>query len=168
MLKHLCATRAGTRRRFTNEVLDAIESAVAVAERKTSGEIRFAIDTTLSIPELWAGKHPRDCAHEAFARLRVWDSELNNGVLIYVLMADRNVEIVADRGAAARISLTEWESVCRLIETHFQAGRFREGAVAGVDALLSGGRCWRDSGHARQRSRARIDPRPPIRRTHHP
>src|SRR6187399_1080904 len=135
MLKHLCATRAGTRRRFTNEVLDAIESAVAVAERKTSGEIRFAIDTTLSIPELWAGKHPRDCAHEAFARLRVWDSELNNGVLIYVLMADRDVEIVADRGAAARISPAEWEAACRLMESHFREGRFKEGALAGVRAV---------------------------------
>jgi uncharacterized membrane protein len=135
MLKHLCATRGGTRRRFSNEVIEAIESAVAVAERKTSGEIRFAIETTLSIPELWSGKHPRECAHEAFARLRVWDSELNNGVLIYVLMADRDVEIVADRGAAARISPTEWEAACRLMESHFREGRFREGALAGVEAV---------------------------------
>jgi uncharacterized membrane protein len=135
MLKHLCTTRAGTRRRFSNEVMAEIERAVAGAERKTSGEIRFAIESTLSIPELWGRKQPRTCAHEAFARLRVWDSELNNGVLIYVLMADRDVEIVADRGAAARISPTEWEAACRLVESHFREGRFREGALAGVEAV---------------------------------
>ena len=135
VLKHLCATRAGTRRRFPRDVLDAIEQSVAQIERRTSGEIRFAIDTALELPEIWADKPPRECAHEAFARLRVWDSELNNGVLIYVLMADRDVEIVADRGAAARISPTEWEAACRLMESHFREGRFKEGALAGVRAV---------------------------------
>ena len=135
MLKHLCATRAGTRRRFSRDVMAAIEQAVAQIERRTSGEIRFAIDTALELPEIWADKPPRECAHEAFARLRVWDSELNNGVLIYVLMADRDVEIVADRGAAARISPTEWEAACRLMESHFREGRFKEGALAGVRAV---------------------------------
>lgn len=135
MLKHLCATRVGTRRRFSRDVIEEVEKAVAAAERNTSGEIRFAIETALDIPELWTGKTPRECAHETFARLRVWDSELNNGVLIYVLMADRDVEIVADRGAAARISPAEWEGVCKLIENHFHEGRFREGALAGVEAV---------------------------------
>ena len=134
-LKHLCATGAGTRRRFPRDVLDAIEQAVADAELRTSGEIRFAIDTALELPEIWADKPPRACAQEAFARLRVWDSELNNGVLIYVLMADRDVEIVADRGAAARISAAEWEAACRLMESHFREGRFKEGALAGVRAV---------------------------------
>lgn len=135
MLKHLCATRAGTRRRFSQEVLEAIDKAVAAAESRTGGEIRFAVETALDIPELLSGKTPRECAHEAFAHLRVWDSELNNGVLIYVLMADRDVEIVADRGAAARISPNEWEAACKLMESHFREGRFREGAVAGVEAV---------------------------------
>jgi uncharacterized membrane protein len=135
MLRHLCATRAGTRRRFSQAVLEAIEKAVAAAESRTGGEIRFAVETALDIPELWSGKTPRECAHEAFAHLRVWDSELNNGVLIYVLMADRDVEIVADRGAAARISADQWEAACKLMESHFREGRFREGAVAGVEAV---------------------------------
>ena len=135
MLRHLCATRAGTRRRFSQDVLEAIEKAVAAAESRTGGEIRFAVETALDIPELWSGKTPRECAHEAFAHLRVWDSELNNGVLIYVLMADRDVEIVADRGAAARIAPHEWEAACKLMENHFHEGRFLEGAVAGVQAV---------------------------------
>ncbi len=135
MLKHLCASRVRTRRRFSREVTAAIESAVVAAEQRTSGEIRFAIETALDLPELWRDKPPRECAVEAFARLHVWDSELNNGVLIYVLIADRDVEIVADRGAAARISPNEWEAVCRLMESHFREGRFREGSLAGVEAV---------------------------------
>jgi uncharacterized membrane protein len=134
-LRHLCATRMGTRRRFTDAVDANIESAIEAAERRTSAEIRFAIETALDISELWAGLTPRERAIQVFSSLRVWDTELRNGVLIYVLAADRDVEIVADRGAAARISPVEWESACRLIEEHFRAGRFREGAAAGVEAV---------------------------------
>ena len=92
------------------------------------------IETALDIPELWAGVTPRERALQVFSHLRVWDTELRNGVLIYVLAADRDVEIVADRGAI-RISPVEWEAACRLMEGHFRAGRFKEGAVAGVEAV---------------------------------
>jgi uncharacterized membrane protein len=132
MLRHLCATRAGTRRLFTDAVDAAIESAIRDAETRTSGEIRFVIETALDIPELWTSVLPRDRALQVFSHLRVWDTELRNGVLIYVLAADRDAEIVADRGAAARISPIEWESVSKIIEEHFRAGRFKEGSIAGV------------------------------------
>ena len=135
LFKHLFAIPAVTRSRFTPESSEVIAKAIAAAEQRSSGEIRLAVETALPLRDLWSGKSATDRAAEVFAQLRVWDTELRNGVLIYVLMADRNVEIVADRGAAARISLTEWESVCRLIEMHFQAGQFREGAVAGVDEV---------------------------------
>src|SRR5512134_2673273 len=134
-LRHLFASEAGTRRRFPRATTDAIELAIASAERRTSAEIRFAVRTALDLDELRAGKTPRDCALEAFSHLRVWDSELANGVLIYVLMADRDVEIVADRAAAARIPPEDWESACRLMEQHFRDGRFKDGSVAGVAAV---------------------------------
>lgn len=134
-LRHLFATRAGTRRRFTDAVDATIETAIRGAETRTSGEIRFVIETALDLPELWSGITPRERALQVFSHLRVWDTELRNGVLLYVLAADRDVEIVSDRGAATRISPAEWESVCRLIEEHFRAGRFQEGAVAGVEAV---------------------------------
>jgi uncharacterized membrane protein len=134
-LRHLCATRLGTRRRFTDAVDATIESAIQAVETRTSGEIRFAIETALDIPELWAGITPRERAEQVFSHLRVWDTELRNGVLIYVLAADRDVEIVADRGAAARISPIEWEAACRLVESHFRAGRFEQGSVAGVEEV---------------------------------
>jgi uncharacterized membrane protein len=135
LLRHLFATRAGTRRRFSDAVDAAIESAIRAAETGTSAEIRFAIETALDIAELWGGLTPRERAMQVFSQLRVWDTELRNGVLIYVLGADRDVEIVADRAAAARIPAAEWEAVCRLIEGHFRAGRFEAGAVAGVAAV---------------------------------
>lgn len=135
VLRHFFATQAGTRRKFGPAVLDAIEAAIASAELRTSGEIRFAIETSLELPDLWARRSARERALDVFGELRVWDSELANGVLIYVLMADRDVEIVADRGAAAKITPEEWEAACRLMETHFRARRFEEGAVAGVAAV---------------------------------
>jgi uncharacterized membrane protein len=135
LLRHLFASQLGTRRRFSREVTEAIERAIATAELRSSGEIRFAVETGLEPWELRQGKSPRERALELFGDLRVWDSELRNGVLIYVLMADRDVEIVADRGAAACIQAEDWESACRAMEAHFRAGRFQEGAVAGVTAV---------------------------------
>lgn len=135
IIHHLCATRAGTRRRFTDAVDASIESAIRAAETRTSGEIRFVIETALDIPELWAGLLPRDRAAQVFAHLRVWDTELRNGVLIYVLVADRDVEIVADRGAAARIAPGEWEAAAHAMELHFRSGKFADGAMAGVAAV---------------------------------
>ena len=127
---------AGTRRRFSERGhRRRSKQPWPAAEARTSGEIRFVIETALDIPELVGGQSAARRAHEAFAQLRVWDSELSNGVLIYVLMADRDVEIVADRGAARRISPTEWEAACRLMESHFREGRFKEGALAGVEAV---------------------------------
>lgn len=134
-LRHLFASEALTRRRFSRATMAAIELAIASAELRTSGEIRFAVETALDIDELRAGKTPRECATDVFAHLRVWDSELSNGVLIYVLMADRDVEIVADRAAAAVIPYADWEIACQLMEKEFRAGRFKEGALAGVAAV---------------------------------
>src|ERR1041384_370266 len=95
-LRHLLATPLLTRSRFTQSVLAAIESAVGAAEQRTSGEIRFAVETSLELPELWRRETPRERAEKVFSELGVWNTELRNGVLIYVLMADRDVEIGAD------------------------------------------------------------------------
>ena len=139
-LKHLFATRWSTRRRFTPEVLRGIEAAIAGVESRHAGEIRFAIETAFDLPDLWYGTTPRQRALLVFGQLGVWDTAGNNGVLIYVLVADRDVEIVADRAIAARVPQAEWDAVCRDMEGHFSAGRFAEGAeagIAGVGALLA-------------------------------
>jgi uncharacterized membrane protein len=140
MLRHLFATRWGTRRRFTPAVLGRIESAIASLERRHAGEIRFAVETAFDLPDLWYGTTPRERAVQVFGLLGVWDTSANNGVLIYVLMADHDVEIVADRAVAARVPQAGWDAVCREMEAHFRAGRFAEGAdagIAGVGRLLA-------------------------------
>jgi uncharacterized membrane protein len=134
--RHLVASRAATRRRFPPQVLESIEAAITAAEARTSGEIRFVVETALEGPDLRAGISPRDRAVQTFSDLHIWDTELRNGVLIYVLMADRDVEIVADRGAARRITREDWEGVCRVIEGHFRERRFGEGALAGIEGVV--------------------------------
>jgi uncharacterized membrane protein len=134
LLRHLCASPAATRRHFDAATEEAIAAATRSAEAHASGEIRFAVETSFEIGEAWAGKTPRQRAQELFAELEVWNTELRNGVLIYVLMAERDVEIVADRAASDRIGPAEWEAVCRVMEAHFRAERFREGSVAGIEA----------------------------------
>jgi uncharacterized membrane protein len=134
-LRHLFASRWRTRQRFSDAVDAAIEQAIRAAEARTSGEIRFVIETGLDPAAALRGFPPRERALEVFAQFRVWDTELRNGVLIYVLVADRDVEIIADRGAAAAIPAAGWETAAKLMEEQFRAGRFREGAIAGVEAV---------------------------------
>ncbi len=131
-LRHLFSTRWGARRRFTPSVLARIEEGIARLERMHAGEIRFAVETAFDLPELWYGLTPRQRAVLVFGHLGVWDTEGNNGVLIYVLMADRVVEIVADRSIAARVAQAEWDALCDEMEGHFRASRFAEGADAGI------------------------------------
>jgi uncharacterized membrane protein len=135
LIKHVAATHWRTRMVFPARTLDAIEQAIGRVEATHTGEIRFAIETALTPWHVLCGVTPRARALEAFAHLKVWDTELNNGVLIYVQLADRSVEIVADRGFAGWVSQSEWDAVCRLMEQHFRAGRFEAGSIAGVDAI---------------------------------
>ena len=99
------------------------------------GRSASPIETALTPLHVLGELTPRARALEVFAHLRVWDTEANNGVLIYVQLADRSVEIVADRGVASRVTQSEWDAVCRMMEEHFRAGRFKAGSIAGVEAV---------------------------------
>jgi uncharacterized membrane protein len=139
LFRHLFSTAARTRALFSPAVLAQIEAAIGSAEAQHSGEIRFVVETALALTALWHDVTPRARALQVFAHLRVWDTHANNGVLIYVLRADRAVEILADRGISARVSEAEWQAVCREVEVHYRAGRYAEGssvAVAAVARLL--------------------------------
>ena len=137
-IRHLCSGSLLLRRRFDADALAAVEGAVRRAEAQHAGQIRFAVEAGLSLPALWRGQGPRERAIEVFSELRVWDTEYNNGVLIYVLLADRDVEIVADRGVAGGVvPASEWEACCRVMEAHFRAGAFTDGAVAGIEAVAA-------------------------------
>ena len=135
IMRHLSSGRAAVRRTFPSHALDAIERAIRETEAKHDGQIRFAVEATLDIKSLRAGKSARERAIEVFSQLRVWDTEHNNGVLIYLLLADRNVEIVADRGIHARLGQETWEAICREMEAAFREGQFEAGMLAGIHAV---------------------------------
>jgi uncharacterized membrane protein len=134
-IRHAFFTRRSLRRAFPASALARIEQAVNESEHLHSGEIRVAIEAALEPGEIWRGKAPRDRALEVFAALGVWDTAANNGVLIYVLLADRDVEIVADRGFNGRVSAETWSAVCETIRGEFQAGRFTAGVVAAIESV---------------------------------
>src|SRR4030081_2640852 len=139
-LRHIFFSRWTTRRHFTPRVLADIEVAIREAESLHAGEIRFVVQTALDLPDLVQDLPPRQRAMQVFGQLGVWDTAQNNGVLIYVLLADHVVEIVADRGIAPRISQSEWDGVCREMERGSGEKPFGEGSVAGargVGRLLS-------------------------------
>ena len=135
LLRHICTTRWSTRRRFPVPVRDAIEKAIGECEMRHGGEIRFVVETAFDLPELWRGLPVRSRALQVFGQFGVWDTAHNNGVLIYVLMADRGVEIIADRGIATHVAPHEWQAVCRQMEQHYRAGRFREGSISGIEGV---------------------------------
>lgn len=133
--KHLLFTPWQLRQRFPEGALQRIGNAIRACEDSHQGEIRFAVEGALSLSALKAGKSARQRALEVFAQLRVWDTEANNGVLIYLQMADRKVEIVADRGVHRVAGATTWESICHDMENHFRANRFEEGVIEGIRAI---------------------------------
>lgn len=135
LARHLLMTPWQLRRAFAPRTLDAIQTEIAASERSHAGQVRFAVEGSLPRIELLRQQSARERALEVFSLLRVWDTEQNNGVLVYLLLADRDVEIVADRGMAARVGAHEWESICHVMEEAFRQERFEEGALEGIRAV---------------------------------
>ncbi|MEW6769707.1 MAG: TPM domain-containing protein [Pseudomonadota bacterium] len=130
--KHLLSNRWRVRRAFPRLALTHIESAIKASEAKHEGQIRFVVEGALDGRPLFANQSTRARAIDVFARLRVWDTAHNNGVLIYLLLADRKVEIVADRGIDARVGHAAWQKICDTMELEFRAGNFERGALRGI------------------------------------
>lgn len=124
-------------RAFPPAVLKSIEDEIRASETLHNGELRFAIEGSLSLSALWNGINERAQAIEVFSQLRVWDTEHNSGVLIYLLLADNAIEIVADRGISARVDQREWEQITRNMEQAFRAGQFEQGALNGIRAITT-------------------------------
>jgi uncharacterized membrane protein len=130
--KHVFMPPWAWRRAFPQSTLDAIEAAIRAGETTHSGEIRFAIENSLAASRVWRGVSGRERAIEVFTDLRVWDTEHNSGVLVYLLLADRDIEIVADRGVARRVDAAVWETVAQTMEAAFRQGEFERGALLGI------------------------------------
>jgi uncharacterized membrane protein len=133
LLRHLCTPFWILRLRFPAPLLKQIETRIGEIERNHPGELRFVVEHALELGDLLDRVTPRQRALELFGLLRVWDTETNNGVLIYVLYAEHAVEIVADRGLARRVTQDEWDSLCRGVETRFREGDFGGGSLAAID-----------------------------------
>ena len=121
------------RKHFPVQVLDAVRRAIAAGEQQHRGQVCFAIEG--AVPLHAHGRTSRERANAAFAHLRVWDTEHNSGVLIYVLLAERTIEIVADRGIAARVPQSAWQAVCDRMRDLFASGEYERGAIEGVNAV---------------------------------
>ena|ERR1700712_308246 len=133
--RHLIEHRWRARRIFPPAVLAAIEAAIKAGEATHSGQIRFVVEGALDGAPLFRDQPARERALDVFSKLRIWDTEHNNGVLIYLLLADRDVEIIADRGIDAKVGAEGWENICKAMEAEFSAGNFARGAIGGIEAV---------------------------------
>ncbi|MFO1302538.1 MAG: TPM domain-containing protein [Burkholderiales bacterium] len=133
--RHVMTDRASVHRVLPPAALARIEAAIAEGEARHSGQVCFAVEASLPVARVMQRVTPRARALEAFGLLRVWDTERNDGVLIYLLLADRDVEIVADRGIHAKVGDAAWSAICKDMERSFRAGKVDEGVEAGIRAV---------------------------------
>ena len=135
IVRHLLVTDGQVGRSFGRSTLNKIEAAIQASEAEHVGEVRFAVEGGLDGARLFKGQSARERAIELFSQLRVWDTQQNTGVLIYLLLADRAVEIVADRGIHAKVDSQAWSKVCHQMEAAFRQSNFEAGVVSGVQAV---------------------------------
>jgi uncharacterized membrane protein len=135
ILKHLTTTAAAGRRAFPAAALHEIRQAIAAGEQAHRAEVRMIIEAALPLAELFDGVHARKRARMLFSDYRVWDTEENCGVLIYLNLADRELEILADRGVGRLVEAHEWQAICDAMTRDFARGGYRDGALAALASL---------------------------------
>ncbi|MGE5639170.1 MAG: TPM domain-containing protein [Clostridia bacterium] len=131
-VKHLFVPDWYARSLLSTDTLRKIEEAIRASEREHDGQLRFVAEASLPLQHLFRKHSSRRRAEDLFAALRVWDTERNSGVLIYVQLVSRHIDVVADRGIARKVSQAEWEEVCRAMETAFRRGEFAAGSLEGI------------------------------------
>lgn len=136
-IKHVFFPDWKVRRAFPKASLDSIEAAIRSCEQNHRGEVRFVVEASLEGIALWQGQTARERAIDVFSQLRIWDTEGNNGVLIYLLLADRSVEIIADRGIHTRTGSAPWTAICRDMEVAFAKSEFLPGTLTGIAAIAN-------------------------------
>ena len=135
IFSHLLASLQPARKLLDAAALAQIQGEIEAAERTHAGEIRVAVETSLSLTQLWRAVTPRTRALQVFAALGIWDTARNNGVLVYVLLADRAIEIVADRGIAECVPAAEWEALCTEVSERFRQGELAPGCCMAVRSV---------------------------------
>lgn len=134
-LRHITSTHWRARRYFSADVLKRIELAISHSEKSHLGQIQFIVETSLPTKALIVGQTGKQRALEVFSSFRVWDTEHNNGVLIYLLLADRDIEILADRGIHDKVGKQYWEVVCKTMEKELKEGNFEQGVMHGISLI---------------------------------
>ena len=135
ILRHLLTPPWRVRHLFPRATLQAIERQIRASETTHHGQICFAVEAALELGPLLRGQSARERALEVFGQTRVWDTEHNNGVLLYVLLADHDVEILADRGIHRHVPHDAWEHICQQMEAEYRAGRYEAGTLAAIRAV---------------------------------
>lgn len=135
IMKHLLTSDIALRSKFSLSVMKSIENCIKESEKLHCGEIRFAVENTLDFFPLLKNVTARERAIQVFSDMRIWDTEHNNGVLIYLLVADRDVEIIADRGIDKNVPADEWERICKNMEANFKKGSFEQGVISGISEI---------------------------------
>ncbi|MES2664387.1 MAG: TPM domain-containing protein [Pseudomonadota bacterium] len=135
VLKHLIRSPWAAQHIFSKNILEAIDTAIHKSEILHTAEIRFVVEDNLDIFAVLQDQTARQRAIEVFSDCRLWDTEHNNGVLIYVLLADKDVEIVVDRGVKAVVETKELERICHYMEDEFKNKRFKQGVIIGIEEL---------------------------------
>ena len=134
-LRHELTNASALNKVLSAEAMTRLGAVVTAGEKRHTGEIRLVIEASLDLPLFRNGPSARERAVSVFSNLRVWDTEANNGVLIYLLLADHDVEIVADRGINEIVGAVGWEGICHGMEQAFRLGRFEEGLQEGIEEV---------------------------------
>lgn len=135
LFRHLAATQRGAHRLFSPETLRRLQDVVASGEATHRGEVRLIVESALPLRKVRRGMGTRQRALDLFGTFRVWDTEHNNGVLLYINIADRKVEVIADRAAAQEIGAARWQAACDLAQQSFRAGDFERGVTEALQAI---------------------------------
>ena len=135
ILKHRWFDERDAQRALGAAALARIQERVAASERHHSGEIRVCVEAGLPMSYLWRNASARERAVAMFGKLGVWDTAHNNGVLIYLLLAEHCIEIVADRGLNQHVDAAQWQAIADAMRASFRAGQFEAGLNAAIDAV---------------------------------
>jgi uncharacterized membrane protein len=139
MLRHRWLDESDTRKSIPPDLMERLARRIAASEKRHTGEVRIYVEAGLPMSYLWRDATPRERAVAIFGKLRVWDTEDNNGVLIYLLLAEHAIEVVADRGLARHVAPDDWQAIVTRLGAALREGRFEDGltqALEEVSALL--------------------------------
>ncbi len=134
-VRHAVASQRGTRELFSPDAMERLQRRIATGEATHRGELRLIVESALPLRKVRRGMNTRQRALDLFGTFRVWDTEENNGVLLYINVADRKLEVVADREAARRIGDPHWQAVCNVAQQAFREGDFERGVTEALESI---------------------------------